>query len=209
MQIAMPEATTISFACLALICGYLAGSLSAAIITCRLLGLTDPRHLGSGNPGATNVLRFGGKKAALITLVGDTLKGLVPILIVNWLLTDDSLLLPVCAGAGAFLGHLFPVFFKFRGGKGVATALGVLLGLSWPTFSCVIATWLIMAVAFRYSALAALTGFALAPLYIAIFSHSALLTTVMAAISALIFWRHQSNISNLLQGKESKIGEKA
>jgi glycerol-3-phosphate acyltransferase PlsY len=122
---------------------YLLGSISSAIIVCQLMGLPDPRSLGSGNPGATNVMRIGGKKAAAITLFGDTLKGLIPVLIGQ--LLDVPLLILACIGLAAFLGHLYPVFFRFQGGKGVATLLGVLLGINWMLGLAAIGTWLFMA----------------------------------------------------------------
>jgi len=137
--------------------GYLFGSISAAIVTCRLMGLPDPRSEGSRNPGTTNVLRLGGKKAALLTLVGDMLKGLLPVLIAG-ALTDKPAVLAATALA-AFLGHLYPVFFGFTGGKGVATALGVVFGLDWRVGLATVATWLMMAFIFRYSSLAALPLF--------------------------------------------------
>lgn len=191
---------------------YLIGSFSTAIITCRLMGLQDPRTIGSGNPGATNVLRFGGKKAASITLLGDALKGLIPVLLAKGLtifLAMDSFLPIACAGFGAFLGHLYPVFFRFRGGKGVATALGILLIFSWKAFLLAGATWLMMAMLFRYSALAALTAFAVSPLYLSLFATSHLSPITMTAITLLIFWRHRSNINKLIHGQESKIGDRA
>lgn len=191
---------------------YLMGSFSTAIIACRLMGLQDPRTIGSGNPGATNVLRFAGKKAAIITLLGDALKGIIPVILAKGLtvfLSIDSLLPLASAGFGAFLGHLYPVFFKFRGGKGVATALGVLLVFSWKAFLFTGITWMIMAIVFRYSALAALTGFALAPVYLRLTETSPLLPVTMIIITVLIFWRHRSNIIKLIQGQESKIGDRA
>ncbi len=144
--------------------GYLLGSLSSAIITCRLMGLPDPRSGGSGNPGATNVLRLGGKKAATITLAGDILKGLLPVLAVKALGAD--IMVQSAVAVAAFLGHLYPVFFGFKGGKGVATVLGVLLGLYWPVGLLTIASWLVIAKGFKISSLAALIAILLAPLYV-------------------------------------------
>src|SRR5512145_106507 len=141
---------------------YLLGSLSTAIILCRLMGLPDPRTQGSGNPGATNVLRFGGKKLAAFTLLGDMLKGLLPVVVASFI-TDNATVLALVAMA-AFLGHLYPVFFGFRGGKGVATALGVLLGLSWQVGLAVLVTWVVMALVFRISSLSALIAALLSPL---------------------------------------------
>jgi glycerol-3-phosphate acyltransferase PlsY len=191
----------------ALIAGaYLLGSLSAAIILCRLLGLPDPRTQGSGNPGATNVLRFGGKKLAALTLLGDLVKGLVPILIAR-ALTNDPVVLAAVAMA-AFLGHLYPVFFGFKGGKGVATAVGVLLGLSWPVALAAILTWVAMAAVFRISSLSALTASVLAPFYMAWLDGRTPFVAMAAAMSVFLLWRHQANIRRLLAGEEKKIGKK-
>src|SRR3569833_2803763 len=146
------------------VAAYLVGSLSAAIIVCKLLGLPDPRTQGSRNPGATNVLRFGGKKAAAIVLVGDSVKGLLPVLVAQWLRVDDNVLAAV--GLAAVLGHLYPLFFGFHGGKGVATAFGVLLGIAWPVALAAVATWLLVAKIFRIASLAALIAALLAPLFL-------------------------------------------
>jgi glycerol-3-phosphate acyltransferase PlsY len=186
--------------------GYLFGSLSAAIIVCKLMGLPDPRSLGSRNPGATNVLRFGGKKAAALTLVGDMLKGLVPVLIAQ-AVGVPPLTLALVAMA-AFLGHLYPLFFGFQGGKGVATAFGVLLGLSWQVTMAVVATWLAMALLFRISSLAALTAAALSPLYAWWLAPHTEYIVMMSVMAMLLVWRHRSNIRNLLEGKEKHIGHK-
>ncbi len=191
------------------IAAYLVGSLSAAILVCKLLGLPDPRTEGSKNPGATNVLRLGGKKAALLTLLGDMLKGLIPVAIAVQISTDEwTIALTLLA---AFLGHLYPLFFGFKGGKGVATALGGLIGLHWTIGLATIGTWLAMAALFRYSSLSALTAILLAPLYVWLLfpiTESATLTATMSLITALLYWRHRSNIENLLAGKEDKIGSK-
>jgi glycerol-3-phosphate acyltransferase PlsY len=183
--------------------GYLMGSVSSAIITCRLLGLPDPRSQGSGNPGATNVLRVGGRKAAAATLAGDMLKGLIPVLIARVLQAD----LPVQAGVAvaAFLGHLYPVFFGFRGGKGVATALGVLLGLHWPVGLATIATWLVVAYVFKISSLAALVAILLTPLYVWWLRPEPALLAAVIFMGVLLFWRHRSNIENLFKGTEERI----
>ena len=185
---------------------YLFGSISTAILTCRVLGLPDPRTQGSGNPGATNVLRVGGKKAAAITLAGDFLKGTIPVLIARALTADPYVIALV--GLAAYLGHLYPVFFGFKGGKGVATGFGVLLGWSWIATAATGATWLVVAGVFRYSSVAALTAFLLAPLYIWLLTHSPALTGTMAAITVMTYWRHRSNIRNLLSGAEKRIGQK-
>lgn len=188
---------------------YLLGSLSAAIVVCKLLQLPDPRTEGSKNPGATNVLRLGGKKAALLTLLGDMLKGLIPVAIAVQLgAAETTIALTLLA---AFLGHLYPLFFGFKGGKGVATALGGLIGLHWSIGLATIATWLAMAVLLRYSSLAALTAILFAPAYVWLLfpvAESTVLTTAMAIITALLYWRHSSNIQKLLAGEEDKIGSK-
>lgn len=186
--------------------GYLFGSVSSAIVICRLLGLPDPRGEGSGNPGTTNVLRLGGKKAAVATLAGDMLKGVLPVLLAR-LLTPEPLIWAF-AGAGAFLGHLYPLFFRFQGGKGVATGLGVLLAWSFPAGALTVLTWLVAAAIGRYSSAAALTAFLMAPIYVGALSGNTALTLTMAAISLLTYWRHRSNIRKLFAGEESKIGAK-
>ena len=183
--------------------GYLMGSLSAAIIVCKAMGLPAPRTEGSHNPGATNVLRIGGKKAAAITLAGDAAKGLIPVLIGHALSQDLAQLSVI--GMAAFLGHLFPVFFAFRGGKGVATAFGVIVGISWMSGLAVLATWLVMAKLFKISSLSALTAAALAPLYLWLIEDSKALVIMGCMLSVLLIIRHHSNIKNLISGKESKI----
>ena len=183
--------------------GYLLGSLSSAIIVCRLLGLPDPRGEGSGNPGATNVLRIGGKKAAAITLIGDMLKGLIPVLIAKLLGAD--LTIQAAVAVAAFLGHLYPLFFGFRGGKGVATAIGVLLGLHWPVGLLTIATWLVIAKVFKISSLAALLAILVTPLYMWWLIPNKSLIIAMLFMGTLLFWRHRSNIKGLLAGSEGKI----
>jgi glycerol-3-phosphate acyltransferase PlsY len=185
---------------------YLLGSISSAVVVSKLMGLQDPRHAGSGNPGATNVLRLGGKKAAILTLVGDVLKGVIPVVVAQGL-TDEPTVLAAVALA-AFLGHLYPVFFGFKGGKGVATAFGVLVGLSPWVGIAVLLTWLIMAFAFRYSSLSAITAAVLAPLYAWIWlPHPAYIGTTFV-MSLILLWRHRPNIRNLLSGAEGKIGQR-
>jgi glycerol-3-phosphate acyltransferase PlsY len=186
-----------------IVCAYLAGSLSAAIIVCKLMGLPDPRTQGSGNPGATNVLRVGGKKAAAITLLGDAVKGLLPVLAAQ-LLGVSNLILSLTALA-AFLGHLYPVFFGFRGGKGVATAFGALTALAWPVALALLATWLVMAKLFNISSLAALTAAALSPLFMWWLRPEREFIAVAVVISLILIWRHRSNIRNLLKGTEGTI----
>ncbi len=185
---------------------YLLGSISTAIITCKLMGLPDPRSGGSGNPGATNVLRLGGKKAAAVTLAGDLLKGLVPVLIAQAL--NVGALTLALVGLAAFLGHLYPIFFGFKGGKGVATTLGVLLGLSWWVGLATAATWLAMAATFRISSLSALTAMALAPVYTYWLTGSTELVVGTAIMTAVLYWRHRGNIGRLLRGEEGRMGKR-
>ena len=183
--------------------GYLFGSISTAIIVCKLMGLPDPRTTGSRNPGATNVARLGGKKAAALTLAGDMLKGLVPVLIAHALQASPTIL--AATALAAFLGHLYPVFFGFQGGKGVATALGVIYGLYWPVGLLTTGIWLAMAMVFRYSSLAALTAILLTPLGFMWLLPERPIIIAMVVMTTLLYWRHRSNISNLLSGKEDKI----
>ena len=196
--------TTLEIALIVL--AYLLGSISTAIITCKLMGLPDPRTQGSKNPGATNVLRFGGKKAAAVTLFGDFLKGLLPVLIGLALQVEPQTLALI--GLAAFLGHLYPVFFGFQGGKGVATAFGVILGLSWQVALAALLTWLVMAKVFRISSLSALTAAVLTPLYCWLLTPQTEFIILLAVVSVLLIWRHRSNIQNLLSGREGKIGDK-
>ncbi len=184
---------------------YLIGSISSAIITCKIMSLPDPRSGGSKNPGATNVLRLAGKKAAAITLAGDMLKGFLPVQIaVFFSLNNYSIAL---IGVAAFLGHLFPIFFGFKGGKGVATMLGICFGFSPWVGLATATTWLFVAKVIRISSLSALISMLLAPVYVWLFmdNHTAFLiaTSVMTLI---LFWRHRSNILNLITGKEGHIG---
>ena len=188
---------------LLILAGYLFGSISTAIIVCKLMGLPDPRTGGSGNPGATNVARLGGKKAAALTLVGDMLKGLIPVLIAHALHASPVIL--AGTALAAFLGHLYPVFFGFRGGKGPATALGVIYGMDWRVGLMTKAIWMVMALLFRYSSLAALVAILLAPLgFLWLWPQPAVIAA-MVIMTVLLYWRHRSNISNLLNGKEGKI----
>ena len=180
---------------------YLFGSISAAIITSKIMGLPDPRTQGSNNPGATNVLRLGGKKAAAITLFGDMLKGLIPVLIAVLLKSDDLTLALVATAA--FLGHLYPVFFAFKGGKGVATAFGVILGVSWPVALAMLLTWLSVAYGLKISSLSAMVTAVLAPFYFWWLSGSDVFIIMAAFISMLLIWRHRTNIKKLLEGTES------
>lgn len=184
--------------------GYLIGSISTAILVCKAAGLPDPRTEGSGNPGATNVLRVGGKTPAAITLLGDAAKGFVPVLAAN-LLEAPPLWVGLTAVA-AVVGHLFPVFFQFRGGKGVATAFGAIFGISWLAGLLIIASWLALSLAFRISSLAALGSMIALPLYLWIITKSVAIVTCGVVIGAMIFWRHKANIGRLLNGTEPRIG---
>lgn len=187
--------------------GYLAGSVASAIIVCRLMGLPDPRSGGSGNPGATNVLRLGGKKAAALTLLGDVLKGLLPVLAGHALGVSVTVL--AATAVAAFLGHLYPVFFGFRGGKGVATGFGALTALAWPAAAGALLVWMAMAAVFRYSSLAALTAAAAAPLFVALWRPHPAMVAAAAVISLLLVWRHRENIQRLLSGTEGKLGARS
>jgi glycerol-3-phosphate acyltransferase PlsY len=182
---------------------YLIGSISSAILVCRLVGLPDPRTQGSNNPGATNVLRLGGKKPAAITLLGDSLKGFIPMVAAH--LLDASPLTLALTGTAAFLGHLYPIFFGFRGGKGVATALGVQFGLHWSIGVSVGLIWLFMAKVVNISSLSALVSMALAPLIVWLIWPIPELIAMQILVSLMLFWRHRSNIQNLMQGTEGKI----
>ena len=190
---------------------YLLGSLSAAIIVSRYFGMEDPRTYGSGNPGASNMLRSGRKDAAALTLLGDALKGLVAVWLAMGLqsLFDMGDGIVAMAGLAVVIGHMWPLFFNFKGGKGVATALGVLLALSWPTALICAAVWLVMAFGFKVSSLAALTATVVSPLIAYFFMPHGSWVAATAVIAALVLYRHKSNIENLLQGKEGKIGDKA
>lgn len=183
--------------------GYLLGSFSSAVVVCKSLGLQDPRKVGSGNPGATNVLRHGSKAAAALTLLLDVLKGVIAVLVAIQF-TDSQ---EVIAGAalGAFLGHLFPLYFGFRGGKGVATGFGAITVLSWQAGLLALGTWIAMALVFRYSSLSALTASLFAPMYVYFVSGSWTYTAVVLVISSLLIYRHRSNIQNLMSGQEDKI----
>ena len=195
---------------LAALVGYLIGSLSFAVIVSRAMGLSDPRSYGSGNPGATNVLRSGNKAAAVLTLVFDALKGYLPVLAVvlwgeKYGLGEGTAAL---VGLGAFLGHLWPVFFRFEGGKGVATAAGVILALNPILGAATLATWLIIAYFSRLSSLASLVSAAFAPIYEMLIWGTGPIVGVLVLMGLLLVWRHAANIKKLLNGTESKIGQK-
>lgn len=195
---------------------YLTGSLSFAVIVSRLMGLNDPRTYGSKNPGATNVLRSGSKLAAVVTLLLDALKGWLPVALVAWFgkpygLGDGAMAL---VGLAAFLGHLYPVFFRFVGGKGVATALGVLVGFHWGLGLSVLLSWVVIALFFRYSSLASLVAAVFAPVAYLFGSGVAWyfdksIFAALVVMGALLIWRHALNISKLISGTESKLGGKA
>jgi len=192
------------------IAAYLIGSIPFAVLMSKAFGLADPRTYGSGNPGATNVLRSGKKAAAVLTLLGDAAKGWVAVFAAIKLAPHDGdgLLMVALVSLAVFLGHVFPVFLKFKGGKGVATALGVLLALSGWMGLAVLATWLLVAVVFRYSSLAALVAAVGAPIYAMVLHLRPELVFAVAIMSMLLFWRHKGNIHNMLTGKESRIGGK-
>ncbi len=200
---------------LATLLAYLVGSLSFAVIVSRVMGLHDPRSYGSKNPGATNVLRSGSKTAAAVTLLLDALKGWLPVVLVRWFgkpygLDDGTLALVALA---AFLGHLFPVYFRFKGGKGVATALGVLLGINPWLGLAVCASWVIIAFFFRFSSLASLVAAIFAPVYyvmgagVAWYVARPVLLS-MVVMTGLLIWRHSENISRLIKGTESRLGNR-
>lgn len=214
-MIGEPVLNSVLYPLLATVAAYLIGSLSFAVIVSRVMGLNDPRTYGSKNPGATNVLRSGSKAAAVVTLLLDAVKGWLPVAAIQWWgqpygLGEGTMAL---AGFAAFIGHLYPVFFKFVGGKGVATAMGVLVATSgWLALATGL-TWLIVAYAFRYSSLASLVAALFAPAYYAfgdgvawITDRNLLLST--AVMSMFLIWRHSENISRLVKGTESKLGKK-
>ena len=196
---------------LATLAAYLVGSLSFAVIVSRLMGLNDPRTYGSGNPGATNVLRSGNPVAAVATLLLDALKGYVPVLLAvvygpAFGLGEGTVAM---VGLAAFLGHLWPVFFGFKGGKGVATAAGVLMGINPWLGLATLVTWAIIAAFFRYSSLAAIAAAVFAPFYQLLIWGGGPLALTVAAMGLLLVWRHSANIQKLLQGTESKLGQKS
>ncbi len=186
--------------------GYLLGSVPFAVVISRVFGLDDPRSFGSGNPGATNVLRGGNRLAALLTLLGDAAKGWLAVVLAGVLGADGPGI--AMAGLAAFIGHVFPLFLGFKGGKGVATALGVLAGFHPILSLTAMATWLVVAVVTRYSSAAALAAAVEAPFATWIFSGRPDLTMAVAMMSALLVWRHQVNIRRLLAGTESRIGSR-
>ena len=189
-----------------IIFAYLLGSLSMAIIACKIAGLPDPRTQGSGNPGATNVLRLGSKQLAATVLLGDTLKGFLPVLLANYLGVSNLTL--AATGTAVFLGHCYPVFFSFKGGKGVATALGVMLAISWLIGVILITTWILIVMVFHISSLAAVCTALLAPLFVALLLPTPECIAMVCVISAILVWRHRKNIQNLYRGVEPRIGKR-
>lgn len=199
----------------AVLTAYLLGSLTFAVFVCKLLGLPDPRTYGSKNPGSSNVLRSGSKMAALLTLLLDALKGFIPVLLIqlygaNYGMAEGTMAL---AGLAAFLGHLYPVFFKFKGGKGVATAAGVIFAIHWPLGLATLGTWLIIAYFFRYSSLAALVSALFVPVYYlmgdgAAWNAETPIAMALVVMSAMLIYAHRANITRLLAGTESRLGKK-
>ncbi len=183
---------------------YLLGSVSSAIVIARLFRLQDPRQVGSGNPGATNILRYGGKKAAALTLAGDILKGVIPVALAHALGADHALL--ALTMLAAFLGHVFPVFHGFKGGKGVATAFGGLVALNLWVGLLLVASWLVVAFTSRYSSLSAIVVALLAPAYVWWFMPAMVPVAATGVMTVMLVWRHRSNIRKLMAGTESKIG---
>jgi glycerol-3-phosphate acyltransferase PlsY len=207
----MPSSLAPLLPLLVVVAAYLVGSLSFAVIVSRAMGLSDPRTYGSGNPGATNVLRSGNKAAAVLTLALDALKGWLPVALVARFgpahgLGDGTLALVALA---AFLGHLYPVFFRFRGGKGVATAAGALFGIDLLLGAATLATWLIIAAFFRYSSLASIVAAVFAPFWWLLTEGTGPIAFALIAMALLLVWRHEANVKRLLAGTESKLGKKA
>jgi len=207
----MPPSITPFLPALTALAAYLVGSLSFAVIVSRAMGLSDPRTYGSGNPGATNVLRSGSKAAAVLTLGLDALKGFVPVLLAVHLgprfgLGEGTVALVALA---AFLGHLYPVFFHFRGGKGVATAAGTLFGIDPLLGAATLATWLIIAAFFRYSSLASIVAAVFAPFWQLLTDGSGPVAFALIAMALLLLWRHEANIKRLFAGTENRLGGKA
>lgn len=193
---------------------YLAGSISFAVVVSKCMRLPDPHSYGSGNPGATNVLRTGNKLAAGLTFFGDALKGYLAVMLVRILLGDASLTSTLSSWLlcgvviAVFLGHLFPIFHGFKGGKGVATACGILFGIHWVLGAATLGTWVIVAMFLRYSSLAAIAAAVFGPIYFVFLFGFQPMAIALTLICALLIWRHRSNIRNLMNGTESRIGSK-
>jgi glycerol-3-phosphate acyltransferase PlsY len=195
---------------IAVVAAYLIGSISFAVVISRLFGLADPRTYGSKNPGATNVLRSGSKKAAIMTLLLDALKGWLPVWLVvefggRYGIGDDGVALVMLA---VFLGHLYPLYFRFVGGKGVATALGVLFALYWWLGLFTLMTWIVIAFFFRYASLASIAAAVFAPFFYVLLNGTDIIAAAMLVMSALLIYRHRKNIANLMAGKEGRLGAK-
>ena len=186
---------------------YLVGSIASAILVCRAMGLPDPRGEGSGNPGATNVLRIAGKGPAALTLAGDVLKGVAPVLLAGSL--GRSPTVEALSALAAFLGHLYPLYFRFRGGKGMATALGAIAALAWPVAGVMCAIWLAVAAATRYASLASMTAAIGAPIAALWLAPHPANPGALAGIAALLLWRHRGNVQRLVRGTESRIGQRS
>ena len=189
-----------------ILAAYLAGSVASAVLVCRAMGLPDPRAEGSGNPGATNVLRIGGKGPAALTLAGDVLKGVLPVLLARGLALSPTVE-ALCALA-SFLGHLHPLYFRFRGGKGVATALGAITALAWPVGCVMAALWLAVAALTRYSSLASMAAAIGAPVAALWLAPDPASQRVLLVIAAFVLWRHRANVRRLIDGTESRIGRR-
>jgi glycerol-3-phosphate acyltransferase PlsY len=193
---------------------YLIGSISFAVVVSKCMRLPDPHTYGSGNPGATNVLRTGNKLAAVLTLIGDALKGYIAVMLARVLLGDESLTSTMgswvlsCVVIAVFLGHLFPIFHGFKGGKGVATACGILFGINWILGAATLSTWIIVAMFMRYSSLAALAAAVFGPIYFVFLFGFQPMGLALLVVCSLLIWRHRSNIQNLMNGTESRIGSK-
>lgn len=193
---------------------YLIGSISFAVVVSKCMRLPDPHTYGSGNPGATNVLRTGNKLAAVLTLIGDALKGYIAVMLARVLLGDESLTSTlgswILSGVviAVFLGHLFPIFHGFKGGKGVATACGILFGINWILGAATLSTWIIVAMFMRYSSLAALAAAVFGPTYFVFLFGFQPMGLALLVVCSLLIWRHRSNIQNLMNGTESRIGSK-
>jgi glycerol-3-phosphate acyltransferase PlsY len=205
---------TLTFDLLLIPLAYLIGSISFAVVVSKCMRLPDPHTYGSGNPGATNVLRTGNKKAAVLTLIGDALKGYFAVMLARHILGDESLTASLnswllCGVVIAvFLGHLFPVFHGFKGGKGVATACGILFGINWILGLATLATWIIVAKFMRYSSLAAIAAALFGPVYFVFLFGFQPMGIALLIVCFLLIWRHRSNIQNLMNGTESRIGSK-
>jgi len=193
---------------------YLIGSISFAVVVSKFMRLPDPHSYGSGNPGATNVLRTGNKLAAVLTLIGDALKGYLAVMLARILLGDESLTSTLSSWllcgvvVAVFLGHLFPIFHGFKGGKGVATACGILFGINWILGLATLGTWIIVAMFMRYSSLAALAAAVFGPIYFVFLFGFQPMGIALLSVCLLLIWRHRSNIHNLMNGKETRIGSK-